>query len=131
MCGGFGTDVEAHPVRWNGVGGDDLGVGIRRKRIGAQRIGRQEQFRTAGLGLLEDGQGLCVHLRLDQAGADGAALRLNECVGHAAAHNQAVHAADEVFDDAEFGAHFGASDDGGQGLFGVGQDLVQRIDFTG
>ena len=99
-CGGFGTDVEAHPVRRNGVGGDDLGVGIWRKRIGAQRIGRQEQFRTAGLGLLEMAKA-CACISARPAGADGAALRLHECVGHAAAHDQAVHAADEVLDDAE------------------------------
>ena len=36
-----------------------------------------------------------------------------------------------MFDDAELRADLGATDDGGQGLFGVGQHLVQGIDFTG
>src|ERR1700738_574126 len=61
----------------------------------------------------------------DQALTDGFALRLEKCVRHASADDKNVDLAEQVLDNSDFVADFGASKDGDEGVLGVLQDATQ------
>ena len=112
------------------MGGMNGGVGFCRKVVRAQRVLRQQEFGAGRLCFLEDPLGLVQHVVFDQARANGASLGLDKGVGHAAAHDQAVHPVHEVLEDGQLAAHFGAADDGQQ-RFGWGRKhLVECFDFA-
>ena len=85
---------------------------------------------SLGLGRLEEGQRVSVHVGLDQRAADLAALGLHEGVRHAAADDQLVDAIQQVLQHGQLGAHLGATNHGGHRLFRTAEHLLQRFDLT-
>ena len=68
-------------------------------------------------------------LLVHQGGAHLVALGLQEGVGHAAADDEGVHLAQEVFNDAELIGNLGAPQDGQEGPLGVLHGVAQVLDF--
>src|SRR5436189_231596 len=64
---------------------------------------------------------VCLHERA----ADFAALRLEECIGHAAANEHGVNFIEQVADDADLVADFGAAQDGDEGALRRADDAAQ------
>ena len=86
-------------------------------------IERQQEFHVALLGVLDDLAGQIELVVLYAGFSDFCALGLQEGVGHGAANNQGVDFVQQVLDDGDLVADFGAAEDGDKGLFGVVQVL--------
>src|ERR1019366_4361563 len=123
---GFGADIEGHHVGGDGLAvADDFGQGAGFDAVGDDVIGGQQELELMGFRLLQKVPGEFDLVFFDQTLADGFALRLEKGVCHAAADNENVDFAEQVLDDSDFVADFGAAEDGDEGALGVLQDAAQ------
>ena len=83
-----------------------------------------------GLGRLEKGQRVPVHVGLDKGPPNLTALGLHEGVSHATADDQLVHAVEQVLQHSQLGAHLGATNDGCHRLLRPAKHLLQRLDLA-
>ena len=124
---GLGADVHAQAVVGDvhAVHGHGLGVGG--KLLGTHGVLGQQQLDALLLGLLHHVVAVVQPVLLQQGLADGAALGLQEGVGHAAADDDGVGDFQQVVDDADLGGHLGAAQDGHQGPLGIGQGAADDL----
>mmetsp|Transcript_11276 Transcript_11276/g.42088 ORF Transcript_11276/g.42088 Transcript_11276/m.42088 type:complete len:300 (+) Transcript_11276:515-1414(+) len=107
-------------------------LGICLELARGHHVRRQQELHAKLLGLGEDGRGGLKHVFLHERGADVEALGLQEGEGEAAAEHEDVNLLHQRRDDGELAGHLGASDDGGQGSFGLieakeGQLLLHEL----
>ena len=81
------------------------------------------------LGLLHHIQRHVQFIFFADALANLSALRFGESVGHAAAENQVVDLAQQVFDDTNLGRHLRATHDSGEGAFDVVEHGINGLHF--
>ena len=108
---------------------DDFGQGVGIDAVGDDVIGGQQEFQLVRLGLLQKILGELDLVFFDQRLADGFTLRLEEGVGHAAADDEHVDFAEQVLDDADFVADFGAAEDGDEGALGILKGAAEILKF--
>src|SRR5258708_7768600 len=122
------ADIERTHVGRDGLAAaDDFGQGAGFDAVGDDVIGGQQKLELMGFRLLQKVSGECDLVLFDQTLADGFALRLEEGVCHASADDENVDFAEQVLDDSDFVADFGASKDGDEGVLGVLQDATQIL----
>src|SRR5260221_4419087 len=125
---GFGADIERHHVGGDGLAmAVDFGQGAGFDAVGDDVIGGQQELELMGFRLLQKVAGEFEFVLFDQTLAYGFALRLEEGVRHASADDQNVNLAEQVLDDSDFVADFGASEDGDEGVLGILQDATQIL----
>src|SRR5208337_1361665 len=125
---GFRADIKGHHVGGDGLAvADELDQGIGFGPVGDDVIGGQQELELVGFGLLQKVAGEFDLVFFDQTLADRFALRLEEGVGHAAADNEDVDFAEQVLDDPDLVAHFGAAEDGDERALGVLQGATQIL----
>src|SRR5450759_3784863 len=122
------ADIERHHV-----GGDGLAVahefdqGASFDAVGDDVIGGQEELKLTSFRLLQKFAGEFELVFFDQTLADRLALRLEKGVGHAATDDEDVNLAEQVLDDSDLVADFGAAEDGDEGALGVLQGAAQIL----
>src|SRR5208282_1945507 len=122
------ADIEGHHVSRDGLAvPDNLGQGAGFDAVGDDVIGGQEELELVSFRLLQKVAGEFDLVFFDQTLAHRFALRLEEGVGHAAADNENVNFAEQVLDDSDFVADFGAAQDGDERALGVLQDATQIL----
>src|ERR1019366_4385658 len=127
---GFGADVECHHVGRDGLAvANEFGQGARFDSIGDDVIGGQQEFELMSFCLLQKVAGEFDLVFFDQTFADRFALRLEEGVGHAASDDEDVDFTEQILDDSDFVADFGAAEDGDEGVLGVLQDATEILQF--
>ena len=100
---GARTDVEDHRVRRHGVDRDGAGRGAGLEFGRGDGVDGKEDLAAGVAGALNDVARGRVHLGLLQRAADGSAGRGEEGVGHRAADDQELDAADDVAEQVELG----------------------------
>src|SRR5208282_1238221 len=122
------ADIKGHHVGGDGLAGaDDFRHRSGLNTVGDDVIGGQQEFELMGLRLLQKVAGEFDLVFFDQTLADGFALRLEERVGHAAADDEDIDFAEQVLNDSDFVAYFGAAEDGDEGTLGVLQNAPQIL----
>src|SRR5271157_3468158 len=120
------ADIERHHVGGDGFAlADEFDQGAGVDAVGDDVIGGQQELELMGFRLLQKVPGESDLVFFDQTLADGFALRLEEGVGHAAADDEDVDFTEQVLDDSDFVANFGAAEDGDEGALGILQDATQ------
>src|SRR5271157_1485238 len=122
------ADIERHHVGGDGFAlADEFDQGAGVDAVGDDVIGGQQELELMGFRLLQKVPGESDLVFFDQTLADGFALRLEERVGHAAADDEDVNFAEQVLDDSDFVADFGAPKNGNERVFWVLQDAAQIL----
>src|ERR1039458_1848678 len=122
------ADIEGHHVGGDGLAlADEFDQGAGFDAIGDDVIGGQQELELMGFRLLQKVAGEVDLVFFYQTLADGFALRFEEGVGHAAADDEHIDFAEQVPDDSDFVADFGAAEDGDEGALGVLQDATQIL----
>ena len=93
------ADVEDHAVGGDRVHAVGVGGGVGREMERDDGVDRQDDRAALALGLLHDAPRGVRHVLLDQRLADVDALGVQERVGHRAADHQALHLADQIFEE--------------------------------
>src|SRR5258706_1672394 len=120
--------VQGHHVRGDRLAmADDFGQGAGFDAVGYDVVGGQQELELMVFRLLQKVAGEFEFVLFDQTLAYGFALRLEEGVRHASADDQNVNLAEQVLDDSDFVADFGASKDGDEGVLGMLQDAPQIL----
>ncbi len=106
-----------------------MGVGVVGEGVGCNAVGAEHEVHAFFLGFLHDFEGEVEFVVLADRETYVAALSLCEGIGHAAAEDEVVNLVHEVLDDADFGRHFRAAHDGGEGTVDVVEHVVDGLDF--
>ena len=121
--------VEAHPPVGDGVRCDHLGVGVGREFVGDDDVRGEEDGLAEPLGLGEDLLGGLYEVILDEGGADGVSLRLEEGKDHAAPDDDLLALVEEGVEDGDLRRDLGPAHDGGHGLLAVGDGSVEVLEL--
>ena len=113
------------PVGGDSVDGDGRGLRVGGEFGGDDGVHGEADAHARGFGAGEDVAGHAEQAVLDERRADLDAVRLEEGVGHAAAHEEAVELRQEVVDGGDLGADLGAADDGGEGTGRIGDERAE------
>src|SRR6266481_3122062 len=128
-CGHFeyshGTDIEAHPAI--GCGGDRNGLrrGVRFEFRADDVIHGKQQCEFLLLGFFTQTPREVQFVVFDQRLADGLAVGIEEGVRHAAANEHGVGNFHQVFDDFDFVADFGPTENRDEGTRGIGHGFAE------
>ena len=126
---GVRTDVETHPAFRNVVDGDDLRLGIFGELVRDDDVGREQDLHALGFSLGHEFLGEVDLVVFNEGRADGLAERLVEGENHTAAEDDLVRLLQQGLDDANLGGHLGATDDGAERAFRVGDRTVEVVEF--
>src|SRR5208282_4974903 len=122
------ADIEGHHVGRDGLAPvDNLGQGAGFDAVGNDVIRGQEELELVSFRLLQKVAGEFDLVFFDHTLANRFALRLEESVGHTSADNENVNFAEQVLDDSDFVADFGAAQNGDERALGVLQDAAQIL----
>src|SRR5690606_20907058 len=113
---GVAADVENHLVGRHSVD-RDIFTSFSVRIFGDNDVLRQHDLDAPGRRLLEELSGRLELIVLDQRGADLLALRLEEGVRHAAAHQDGVDPVEQVPQNVDLVGNLRATDDGDEGVF--------------
>src|SRR6266481_373239 len=116
---GFGTDVQAHPAVGCGGDGNGLRRGVRFEFRADDVIHGKQQCEFLLLGFFTQTPREVQFVVFDQRLADGLAVGIEEGVRHAAANEHGVGNFHQVFDDFDFVADFGPTENRDEGTRGI------------
>src|SRR5882724_2338813 len=122
---GFGTDVQAHPAVGCGGDGNGLRRGVRFEFRADDVIHGKQQCEFLLLGFFTQTPREVQFVVFDQRLADGLAVGFEEGVRHAAANEHGVGNFHQVFDDFDFVADFGPTENRDEGTRGIGHGFAE------
>ena len=126
---GLGADVHAHHVVRQLASLVNDRLGVRAEVVAAHGVDRQQELDALVRRLLDQAKRQIHLILLAQRGADRAALRLGEGVGHAAADDDGVALVDQVVDDVDLVRDLGAAQNGDERAGRVGKRLAHDGDL--
>ena len=126
---GLGADIHTHHVFRQLASLVNDRLRVRTEVVAADRVNRQKQLDALVLCLLDKAQSEIELILLAQRGADRAALRLGEGVGHAAADDNGVALVDQVVDHVDLVGNLRAAQNGNERTGRVGKRLAHDGDL--
>jgi hypothetical protein len=131
LLGGIRTVVKSHPAIRDGIGGDDLGLGISGELVGDDNIGRKKDGLSKLLGLGHDHFGSLNEVVLNKRVTNSESLGLQEGENHTSSDDDNLALVKKGFQDGDLGGDLGSSNDGGHGSFSVLDGSVKVFEFLG
>ena len=128
---GLRTVVKSHPALGDGIGLDDLGLGILVELVGDNNVNGKDDLLSELLGLGEDLLGGVNKVVLDKRGSDLEALGLEEGEDHASSDDNLVALVKKGVEDRDLGRNLGSSNNGGHGLLSVLDGSVKVLELLG
>ena len=129
--GGLRTVVKSHPSLRDGIGGDNLGVGLGRESIGDDDITRKKDSLSELFGLGHDFLGSFDEVVFDKRSTNFKTLGLQEGENHTSSDDDSVALVKKGFQDGDLGGDLGSSNDGDHRRFSVGDGSVKVFEFLG